>query len=743
MKRFFSILISFIVVGVTLTACFITSASATPNKPKKIVSVVYDDSGSMRNKSNTWEYASYGIQTLAGLLDKDDVLYVTYMSNKTEYKSYNLKDKQDAIDSIRSHKIFSKTPYKAIETANKALVDYYVKHSSDKSDYWLITFTDGSLNDADSVESVVADAYELDKKEGFQLNNIYFPLGKKAMIRNEQINGVRVYDGNSDGTPDKIKTGDEFIEALGKEADQISGRIRINKDDIKLEGSNTLKFKSALPLYKIVILSQKSDAIVKAAKCPECDLSISSPVSLRAPEKLTSALKGTATEINRGDKNTPASTYTITFKDKVDLNSIVVMTEPAIEIKLTVLKGKKPVRNIKDLTEGDLVDIKGKIVEAGTDKTIDESLLPDGSSFKTGYKIGGGKDSSSSLFYKNIRLKLDDTELYTSITLPGFLPIKDTTGSFKPNKMPQYKIICESDKYDITQSNLYNRDAKPLLFTVYRDGKLVTYEEAKNLDFKIKPSYGFLGSQLLDGKVKLRKDGKFAYCMRYGGTKRRWMFSFITPFFNSVKARIGASESESVPVNIWWAFPFDWLINILQILLYAWIINIIVKPKFPFFGKLCCATITYTYRNENSGVITRKNISLTNLRTVLKPSLRAKKKVSNDIYFVAQGFRNSYVNAKYKQKDGIIYKEGKTTNAETELRAIIRSSTALDFSAGKRKRSKLEKTIRPKRALMRINKAKKGLIECALINKKEKRGTNTTLKSKNVNSRIQTKKRKR
>ena len=54
------------------------SASEKSTYIKKIVSLVYDDSGSMLG--DKWAYANYAVQTFCGMLNSEDQLYITYMS---------------------------------------------------------------------------------------------------------------------------------------------------------------------------------------------------------------------------------------------------------------------------------------------------------------------------------------------------------------------------------------------------------------------------------------------------------------------------------------------------------------------------------------------------------------------------------------------------------------------------------------------------------------------------------------
>ena len=87
----------------------------TVTSPKKIISVVYDDSGSMAGER--WTYANYSLQTLTSLLNTQDELYVTYMSDPSDAKKISLTDIQDSVDKIRDKEDSHNTPEESIDTA--------------------------------------------------------------------------------------------------------------------------------------------------------------------------------------------------------------------------------------------------------------------------------------------------------------------------------------------------------------------------------------------------------------------------------------------------------------------------------------------------------------------------------------------------------------------------------------------------------------------------------------------------
>ena len=75
-----------------LSTCILSvNAENNENKSiKKIVSIVYDDSGSMNNKNEDWAYASYSLQNLIGLMNPQDELSVVKMSSPNQTTSFDL-----------------------------------------------------------------------------------------------------------------------------------------------------------------------------------------------------------------------------------------------------------------------------------------------------------------------------------------------------------------------------------------------------------------------------------------------------------------------------------------------------------------------------------------------------------------------------------------------------------------------------------------------------------------------------
>ena len=78
MKRFLSVFLVLILCLQLLPVwSFAADESGSPKHIPRVVSIVFDDSGSMYNQTDRWAYTSYAMQAFAAMMGSDDILYVT------------------------------------------------------------------------------------------------------------------------------------------------------------------------------------------------------------------------------------------------------------------------------------------------------------------------------------------------------------------------------------------------------------------------------------------------------------------------------------------------------------------------------------------------------------------------------------------------------------------------------------------------------------------------------------------
>ena len=522
MKRIISVLMSFVIIADLFLIYPDFTVKAESVYVKKIVSVVYDDSGSMASfDSPNWAYASYAMQAFTSLLNNDDQLYITYMSQVEDDPNYSpqtidLSESkiQSSIDSIRKHDNIGNTPYSAIDVAYNKLKS--VSDNNERTQYWLVVITDGAFQDysGDISTSELNSKFSSITKEkmpnGTTPQMTYMAIGEGAVKPNEDAsNGIYVYE--SVGSVDIVKTMSDI-------ADKVSGRSRLDKSCITKTAADTITVESTIPLFNIAVLSQNADAkIAKASYENGKDLKISRDVSISYPQmdQLTTdkSLKAGAFMIKDPSANISAGKYTIKFNKKIDLDNIDILFEPALELRMTISSNNKEIKPLSELSNkrsGEKIDVHCAVYEVGSDKEISPSLLPKGTTLDISVFENGqakAQSSSSDMTLNGIELHNVPTNIVGSVTINGFNPITVSTGVFTPKDAVSYTIDVSTDgKISLTMDELKSNTPK-VYFTIYADGKKLSAGEAKSVPFSVDTK--------VPGTISYENDGRISFTPTY------------------------------------------------------------------------------------------------------------------------------------------------------------------------------------------------------------------------------------
>lgn len=427
----------FCVCMVLLTMCFVgipAAADGSKLRSRKVVSVVYDDSGSMLNEK--WEYTSYAMQCFAAMLNKGDRLDITYMSSyKKGSFAVDTSNRAQSVKDIREHSSSGSTPSEAIDTAFTTMQS--VNDTDSNTQYWLIVMTDGQMSGNETAETKINRIADTSMPNGTKphivflticdTNNSFMPPFTKSNIE-----------------PKSALTADQIIDVISEIACDISGRYAVDEADIDVVDDTTVKVTSDIPLINMGILTQRSGATVTSitdkkgnSLTEECNVPVSAPgkhIKQIPPEEFAK-LNGNVALFNSGSKNIAPGTYTITFSQKISKDDLVVMFEPAFELRLELYIGKKKITDYAKLAEGTKVDIEAVLYETGTDNRILASMLPNGAENKITLSEDGNEViSKDSLKLKDVTLKGLQTAVNASIKIPGYFTVRDSI-VFTPEKI--------------------------------------------------------------------------------------------------------------------------------------------------------------------------------------------------------------------------------------------------------------------------------------------------------------------
>lgn len=564
MKKLLSSLLAIVFVLSVMLSLPI-SVSAESLYIRKIVSVVYDDSGSM--DGNKWAYANYAMQTFCGMLNSEDQLFITYMSHSQKKANYNPEKIdlsaggiQGSVDSIRKHTDSGSTPYSAVETAYNKLKS--VNDSNPNTQYWLVVITDGAFDECnfmrdDKKKSFLNEKFK-DYTESVMPNGTnpqvtFLGIGDVVSPSEDQSKGIFTYSASNAAG---------IIGAMADMADRISGRTRLQKSNIKKIDDKTIQVSSSIPLLNIAVFAQGSQAkITKAVYSNKTNIPVGRNVSLSYPDY--SDLVGGAFLLGDSKNVIGSGTYNITFDKSIDLNDVIILFEPALEMRMTITVNGKEISDYSELDnvmENDKVSVSCNIYEMGTDTEVDPSLMPPGTKFEITISEDGkvveqttGKD----MLLSDYVLKNIDTEITAAVIIEGFNPI-DYSAKFTPTKyVPKvvYSITSDygSDVKSVKFDNIATNKDLSICFTVYADGVAITDPNAvKALNPMISVS-----PQGNDGTTSYSNDGKIVFTPNKAGLSTSNNGSFDVVVNCTLSDGTSVSEVYTVLISTYQVVPIN------------------------------------------------------------------------------------------------------------------------------------------------------------------------------------------
>ena len=465
------------------------SADEKDTSIKKVVSIVYDDSTSM---SDDWQYASYSMQNLIGLMNSQDELNVVKMSAPGLNVSIDLSDdrsRKGDIKSVENWSVKSGTPFTAVETAANWLKARKKSYGESQTvEFWLVLITDGGFG-------------------GYPNNmNSYLENLKKSM-GNSKFEGIFVAIGT--GVPEYVKSdfisvkgnhlitasdGSEIVSAMSEVSGLILGQGGNSADlNITKEENNKITFESYFPLRKFIVFEQNQDVKIKKIIAGESKVEVMSDFKTNNPggERINSRI--IHCESKDGDI-IPNGKITIEFDRDIDIDNskFRILIEPAIVVDLKVLD--KNGNEIDDLntayfTNGQSVQFEAVIRSSLTDNIIDLSnwsreleaeLIVNEENILMKY------NANENNFYAPYEVKLGNNLAYSIIKLPGYFRIKsDMLNLYAVENVDEGYINLEDNNIDVSYKYIFDYE-EVSSFTYRIDGG--TVKGKCNFEFKNIPN---------------------------------------------------------------------------------------------------------------------------------------------------------------------------------------------------------------------------------------------------------------
>ena len=488
------------------------NAATDVSQNKKIVSVVYDDSGSMIG-ANRFVYANYAMQTFCSLLGAEDELYLIRMNADQTPQRIDLTDSrvQSSVDDIRNFPSPNGvTPFDSVVRAMNVLRG--ANDTNETTDYILLVITDGAFtgydNDAGPVRAEFNAFADERMANGTKPQVIYLGIGSATQLGLHANNIKEFYASNE-------MTGENsIVSKMSEIANLVSGRSQIASADIKTIDEKTLEMTSNVPISNIAALVQGSAGKIAGVTHKETGKRLNVGRNVSSYCLGFASLASQSFLITSGKENIPAGTYVLNFDQPVSAENVVLMAEPALELRLSIECNGREIDKLTELDglrEKDLISVSYKIYEYGTDQEVLLSELPQGTQTSLCVLEDGVEKQKVSGVQNTIHryeLSRSKTVFKATLQLPDFNPIEAYI-DFTPLKYVHYTV--EAAYGSSTQSVKLNDIKGPhdlsLVFTLLADGVPVTDPET----VKAFVPTVTLSPNGNDGEKTVRADGKFVF----------------------------------------------------------------------------------------------------------------------------------------------------------------------------------------------------------------------------------------
>ena len=441
---------------------FAANDSGSPKHIPRVVSIVFDDSGSMYDGTDRWAYTSYAMQAFAAMMGSEDVLYITYLNAPAGTVKVDLSDgaKHSTVNSFYSIMFGGSTPDK-LKNGAQCLEQEYAKYKTDAK-YYLVVMADGQLDSglgvlADNIGTVAAQTEA--RLSGADFETIYFSMNENDSTT---INGVACHFASSSG---------QIANALKDVSADIMGRTEV-KNTVS---GGKLSFTLQYPALSIAVFAQKENgnfdsfkaSIQKDGKNLSCQVG---NYSVKCPTQIvknldTSVYKekipqnppsGVVSLITNGGNPLAKGSYTVDVSGyDLQTGDVVVLVEPAVRIGCKyILNNDDNAISFEELkkrvSEGDTVRVECGLYELNSDGSLGDPvpldvLSPSYKILVNGKQIGEKVTGTDNTYKFQVTKEFEDKELKVEASLKGYQPfvMKETFG--KLNLSIQAKPLPETE----------------------------------------------------------------------------------------------------------------------------------------------------------------------------------------------------------------------------------------------------------------------------------------------------------
>ncbi|PEA53354.1 hypothetical protein CON64_18890 [Bacillus pseudomycoides] len=554
---------------------------------QRVVSLVYDDSGSMRN-NDRWKYANYALQSLIALLDEKDTFSYVPMSHPAEEISVSLGNskRQGEIDNIQTWNEQANTPFQSVETAIQSMKREVQVNAN--REFWLIVLTDGAFNELErqdeSEKKRISETLSKFKKEmeakKVSLHAVLITmeenLGTQEQtqmnifkeIWKQQTNGIVLPTSGEDGVIHSVNQAAAFV----ANRDPFSSVEEAVKTNIV---GNKIEITTPFPLKRITLVDQSSQRVPYRIQNIKGSIQLQSKFSIQAPAGM--GLYGGITHIiSKNNGVIEPGAYIVDIDPVVSKGNMKVLVEPALDYTISTYE-KEQKKTKEQFYEGQTVIIEAKPTNVPVDASYFTAQIEMNGQMYT-MKWNGERKA----FYYETKIEKESIRGNVHMNIKGFYR---QTKEFYIQSVPQPKLSLQVVTTNYTEKVTNLKYSAPFIIQPLLNGEAMSEAEVKELLKTATVTF----HKSINYEIKQHRNQLYVYPRPYYSNT----FNFTDT--GTVEATITLRDSQSQKVSkqfllsiidvpfferyaiiFQFVLPFSIILLIVATLIIGWV----VRPRF-------------------------------------------------------------------------------------------------------------------------------------------------------------------
>lgn len=475
-----------------LAICCEAKESETPTKT---INVVYDDSGSMYENTDTWCKAKYSMEVFGAMLEQQDTMNIYVMSDFQDSNNagpyLSLSGADDAQSNVsKIHDMLTNVGSTPFGSVRKAMDDLVQTPADEK---WLLVLTDGAFSDVDNI-----DAYFAQKSAEIKL--MFLSIGTNAStITADEKNNIFC---------ESAKDSNEILNKITN----ISTRV-FNRNKLEVDTSSK-KFEFDIPMQELIIFAQGSHVKMHGVKPDGEDLH---KATKEIPVKFCEipALNVEQAQVDENLKGT-LSTFTEDFDagkytlEVEGAETLEIYYKPNVEVRASLVDEAGNILADVDGIKSGEYKLEFALVDAKEKKEIgDSKLLGD---VKYSATVTNGGSTFEVAEGDSFKAEDGDLDIEARVKYLDYNSVS-TSKAYKvySNKLVDFEVV-DNPKYQLTPNGFEN-GKEPIVVNVSVENVELDQDKWKAMELPVVEAKN--GKIYKMGKYKVKKGKEIGQFLIY------------------------------------------------------------------------------------------------------------------------------------------------------------------------------------------------------------------------------------